>query len=378
MKEMELLPHMNISTSAKYAIGVAAAVALLAGCSGGSPSVPGTTGMTPSTTHDHSGRPLPLMLAMRLTNAAGLAPVIHPNNHKNWMDPDLRRHKHRVLVYSANENENQVDVYPYSSSGTKVKGELTSGIDDPYGLCSDSHGNVWITSFVGAGLTEYAHGATSPTTTLTDTGAAIGCAVDPTTGNVAVSNFDAGSPSGYGDVVVYTNGTGSGTAYAPTDTYLWAPAYDSSGNLYVEGRTSSFTTELLELAKGASSFTTISLPMTIDFPAGVIVDGSYVDALDQEYELGFTTGIYELSISGSTASLVTQWDYTDTCFSGYNYNDLVQGVIHAGKVIGGNLDCGASGLYRTDFWPLDGGNPTRYIDGGAFEDTGYGTALSKK
>ncbi len=364
---------MNILTTAKYAIGVTAAVALFAGCSGGSPSAPGTTGMTPST--GHGARALPPMLLRRMTNALGLAPVIRATHQKSWMSPEAK--KDRPLLYTSNQEENNVIVYAFKGKNGKVIGTLTDDMAAPYGDCSDTKGNVYIVNDEDdSPVVVFAHGASTPTTTLSnDYGEGIGCAYDPTTGNLAVSNF-AGSDSGYGDVVIYANASGSGTVYSVADTYLWGPAYDNNGNLFVEGENiDTGAKPLLEMPKGSTTFTTISLPFTIDFPASAYWDGQYVGVGDQEYEGNFTTGIYRVTISGSTATLVSQTDYEDNCYE--TYNDVVQGVIYQRKFVGGNLFCSDAGDYRIDYWNYaNGGDPLRYINGAESENTSFGQAVS--
>jgi hypothetical protein len=71
--------------------------------------------------------------------------------------------------------------------------------------------------------------------TINDTGYyPVGCAVD-SSGDVAVSNMVRTSNTA-GNVSVWHNGTGSPTVYYNPNVYeYFFPAYDSSGNLYVDG-----------------------------------------------------------------------------------------------------------------------------------------------
>ncbi len=363
---------MSIFHTATRALGVAVAVVLFAGCSAAmAPVAPGAQTGAPGS----SAKQVPPPLAMRLTNALGLAPVPRRNARASWMSANAKATG--PLLYSSNQDFSEIDVYGYKSR--KLVGQITSGVVYPYGECADASGNVWVADLEGFDLVEYAHGATKATTQLTDDyGNPIGCSVDPKTGDLAVANFE-GSPSGYGgNIVIYRNAAGAGKVYTPASTFLWPPSYDDKDNLFIEGESAvSGDHELFELAKGGKSLTEISLPFTIYFPAGVNWDGKYVDANDQAYEDTDTTGVYRLTISGSTAKLVSQTGYTDTCYD--DYVDVVQAVIDGNTYIGGNLFCQDAAKYRIDYWGYSsGGNAREYINGQSnFSDTSYGQALSK-
>jgi hypothetical protein len=363
---------MRIFHTATRVLEVAVAVALFAGCNAGvAPVSPATS----QNTSPSFAKAVPPLLAMRLTNALGLAPVIRRNDRASWVSPQAKTTG--PLLYTSNQVFSEIDVYGYKTR--KLVGQITSGVVYPYGECTDSAGNVWITNYIGFSLNEYARGATKPTKQLTDDyGYPIGCSVDPKTGDLAVANFE-GSSEGYGgNIVIYHGAAGTGKMYTPTGTYVWPPSYDDKDNLFVEGENiATDAHELLELPKGGKSLTEISLPFTIYFPAGVNWDGKYVDVNDQAYEDTATTGVYRLTISGSTAMLVSQTGYTDSCYN--NYVDVVQAVIDGNTYIGGNLYCLDAAEYRIDYWSYSGGDdPSEYINGQSnFSDTSYGQALSK-
>ncbi len=363
---------MRIFHTATRVLEVAIAVALFAGCSAGTaPVAPAAS----ANTSPSFAKPVPPLLAMRLTNALGTAPVVRRSDRASWISPKAKTTG--PLLYTSNQDFSEIDVYGYKTR--KLVGQITSGVVYPYGECADVAGNVWITNFAGFDLAEYARSARKPTKQLTDDyGYPIGCSVDPKTGDLAVANFE-GSASGYGgNIVIYHGAAGSGKVYTQASTYVWPPSYDDKDNLFVEGENIvTDAHELFELPKDGKSLIEISLPFTIDFPAGVNWDGKYVDANDQGYENTATTGVYRLTISGSTATLVSQTGYTDSCYN--NYVDVVQAVIDGNKYIGGNLYCQDAAAYRIDYWSYSGGgNPLEYINGQSnFSDTSYGQALSK-
>jgi hypothetical protein len=173
------------------------------------------------------------------------------------------------------------DVYVYSYPKGTLEGTLT-GFSTPYGLCSDSAGNVWIVNDAVNEIVEYAHGGSTPIATLPDPNEyPEGCSVDPTTGNLAVTNFY--SSSGSGSVAIYAKASGSPTLYADPDiTNFRFCGYDDKGNLWADGANSSSQFAFAELPSGKSSLTTIPVQQTFEWPGGVQYDGKYVAVGDTD------------------------------------------------------------------------------------------------
>lgn len=180
------------------------AVALLAGCVSGAQTSTVPQGATSAQAHNRSG---------------------------SWMKPEGSSED---LIYVSSpdyyqpSSESAVYVYSYPT-GTLV-GTLT-GFNLVGGLCSDASGNVWITDAVsyqtGGYVYEYAHGATTPTVTLTDQGEPIDCSVEPSSGNLAVAN--------YASIAVYPNASDAPTYYSTRPAHEADNnfiSYDGSGNLY--------------------------------------------------------------------------------------------------------------------------------------------------
>ncbi|MBV9056465.1 MAG: hypothetical protein JO351_07485 [Candidatus Eremiobacteraeota bacterium] len=268
------------------AVGMGAALGVLAACAGGSQSS-GAVSSSFAPLGVHGG--LPFAGRAPSPNFIPGTPVRHRSHGKSWMAP---REKPDNLLYIANSYAATVDVYSWRL--LKQVGSLT-GFSTPYTMCVDKAQDVYVADFGNGNIVEYAHGGTSPIKTLTQTyGPAIGCSVDPTSGNLAVSIFN-----GSGTVLIYPNGSGTPTAYTANLTSVWPPSYDSSGNLFVEGYDNvSGAPALNELPAGSSTFSKITLPFSIVFPGCVAWDGKYVAVGDQ----GVNT-IYQITVSGSTASL---------------------------------------------------------------------------
>jgi hypothetical protein len=211
-----------------------------------------------------------------ITNAGSRRDRAH-----SWMAPNA---KNEALLYVPDTLTGDVDIYTYPSG--KLAGKLT-GFNGPQDACVDKAQDIWITAEFASKIIEYAHGGTTPLTTLTDPRyLPIDCSVDPTTGNLAVTNYQSiGSPYG-GTVAIYTNASGEATLYSDgRQIYnMYYCAYDGSGNLWVDGtqypdKWPSGEFQYAELAKGSGSFANLTLtpPQTIAWPGGIQWDGTYVE-----------------------------------------------------------------------------------------------------
>jgi DNA-binding beta-propeller fold protein YncE len=259
-------------------------VAVLAGCGGSQPLI-GAPGLMPQTsafgTHAHRG--------------------------KSWMLPEASR---EALLYVVDIGG---DIYVVSYPAGKLVGTLT-GIDGPQGICSDKNGNVFITAFWTENVLEYAHGGTQPIANLGDYGYyPNGCAVDPTTGNLAVANQASMGGSG-GDVAIYTGAKGKPTDYAAGDA-LWC-AYDDQGDLFVDDGGDG----IAELSYGSQTFANIALDVAGE---GLQWDGKYLALVSPASKV-----VYRVAISGSVGTVVGTVDFKGLIATlGYDF------AIQAGKII---------------------------------------------
>jgi len=289
------------------------------------------------------------------------------------MSPDAGK---QWLIYASDADTGTVDVYNYRVQAGKLFGQIT-GFQAPWGECVDSTGDVYVTDSVAYTVTEFVHGGTSPIKTLSITGDPVGCSVDPTTGNLAVSVYYNIPPTGYGGIWIFPNGSGTPTLYQdPNVANYYSCGFDNRGNLFVEGTHTppSGPNIFDELPKGGTAFTKISLSGgSIASPAGVMWDGKYVAAADQG---SGNTAIYRISISGSTGTIVSTTVLTDTCAG--SYADVVQPWINNttprdNVVLGGNAYC----RYSFDFWNYaKGGNPKRTLPSGIAPEYGSGQTVS--
>lgn len=204
---------------------------------------------------------------------------------RSWMLPEA---KSEDLLYV--NNVYTITVYSYPTG--KLVGTL-SDFYKPFGNCTDSSGDVYITDSSFGKTYVYAHGGTKPIRTLKNPNhQPYGCAVDPITGNVAVTNYSTGSDR-TGDVAIYRKGKGQPRSYSVYGFYYYYYAgYDTKGDLFVDG-TGEYGEDFLfaELPKGAAAFKQILVDNYVAFPGGVQWDGTYLAVGDPS-----TDDIYEYAI----------------------------------------------------------------------------------
>jgi hypothetical protein len=205
------------------------------------------------------------------------------------------------LLYVANKTASEgvnVLTFPQGSRVTTIKqiGRVAS-------ICSDTSGNVWIATIRKGSdpfyLYKFRHGGTKPVETRHTRRAASGCAVDPTTGNLAVVSY-GGSSDGLVDI---WPGARKGkptfffTGFGPAGC-----AYDDSGDLFVDG-IGGTGVALAELVKGGKNFTDLTLGKNSGWTVtNVQWDGTYV-AVAASTKSGLAS-IYRIQVSGERGKIV--------------------------------------------------------------------------
>jgi hypothetical protein len=218
------------------------------------------------------------------------------------MSPDatnLRR-----LLYVSDSGDN--DVYVFSIPHGRLVGTLT-GFRGAAGVCSDKAGNVFVVDYQAAGIKEYRHGGKLPIAVLNDPNASpIACSVDPTTGNLAVTNQQTVNGSGRtepGNVVIYAHARGTPQAYTdPNMVYVSFDSYDSTGDLYISGVATSYEDSAFALlSKGGSKLKELMLNQAFCCAqeSAVQWDGQYLAVASQT-----DAKIYQFTISGTSGTKV--------------------------------------------------------------------------
>ena len=104
------------------------------------------------------------------------------------------------LLYVSDATTGYVDVFELPT-GKLV--QVITGLGQPYGECVDASGNVYVADIRQSVVGEYAHGGKYPIKVLNDNGYnPVDCSVDPTTGNLAVTNSNS-AQDGAGDVAIF-------------------------------------------------------------------------------------------------------------------------------------------------------------------------------
>jgi hypothetical protein len=193
-------------------------------------------------------------------------------------------------------------------SGSFVGDFDPAGVPGIRGMCTDTSGNVYVVGWDDLTvIAKFAHGATKPTwtTELSDRYYGNSCAVDPTTGNLAVFGNEYSSEDGPNVVMIFPNGSGSSgtpTYYTIPSTMAYASfcTYDNAGNLYADpyGYESSDRYVIAELPQGGSTFSIITPTKRIKLGPLQWVSG-YLVASDHG-------AVYRLMISGSHAKIVSE------------------------------------------------------------------------
>lgn len=140
-----------------------------------------------------------------------------------WLSPDAGSKR---LVYVSDDYGNAIEIYPQGKSNPSPIGEITDGIDGPLGTFVDSNGTLYVANSGNGTVTEYPHGSTTPSVTLSNgISGPISVAVDRD-GNVAVGEFASG------EIVEFPAGS---TSPSVTITLLSRPeqlAFDKGRHLY--------------------------------------------------------------------------------------------------------------------------------------------------
>jgi hypothetical protein len=312
---------MSISRFMQSVLGASAIAALLAGCSGGSG---GGSQLAPTV-----GRPNVIGQAVahgHVSSFAGRGTLnqAQPIKTKSWM---LNVAKNEKLVYYSDAKYGTVNAYSYPNG--KPMGQLT-GFQEPQGMCSvpskPQTGGIWIANTNASQVLEYAHGGTTVLNTIDTPGQyPIDCAVDPLTGNLAVSNIVT-TDSNAGSVTVYTSPSSPGTNYPVTSmTRVYFLSYDNQGNLFVDGSNPPNAPFLFaELPAGGAAFVSLTFPGPVSFPGSVTWDGQkdgHLVVCDQNYSL-----CYQSQILGSDISITATFGLAGA-------SDIVQGTATKSKFI---------------------------------------------
>ncbi|MGA8662374.1 MAG: hypothetical protein WA428_01080 [Candidatus Cybelea sp.] len=305
------------SRSRGFGISVAA---LLAGCGGASQLGSNQIQLGPPQTRANPA----------LIDRAAAA---HVATGRSWMASNLSK---KDLLYVSNFYSSDTLVFTYPSG--KLVGTLTGG--GTVACASASSGDWWASG--NDEMLEYAHGGKSPIKTLS--GASGACAVDPTTGDLAVLNINGD------DIIIYPGGSGSGTAYCTGIGSAYFDGYDDRGDLFIDGVTQGNAYGLVELPKGGNTCESIALSQSLEFPGAIQWFDKYLAVGDQEAHV-----IYHFAIHGTNAKEIGTTELGGS-------SDVVQFYIQKPYVAGAD-----AGNEDVELWKYPAGGPIFKTLQGSFD-----------
>jgi hypothetical protein len=241
----------------------------------------------------------------------------------------------------------QINVFSYPS------GSLVGSIADEFvtGICSDKSGNVFAVDRSYARIEEYRHGSLRPYAILhfpNNDRQPLYCAVDPNTGNLAVTIEPSADNAG---VAIFTAAKGRPKYYYYSNYNAWLEdcAYDSRSNPFVA--VSLGNSLLSELPKGGGKLQDLKLKGSGGFrtPNAVQWDGKHLTVGNQTGSNNVT--IYRVKVAGTSLSIVGR-----TMLNAYGVGST---WFEPGRIIGPS----SSGV---SLWKYpEGGNPILTIPGTA-------------
>jgi hypothetical protein len=315
---------MYSGQSAKHVLSVAAA-ALLASCSSGATSqlAPASKSATVATRVMRNGH----SLTTSVRNPKFAFPRSNERLQSHALHGKIAANVKTLWMSDSGDNAVQIFTFP---SGTYIGAAPAppEGFSEPQGMCSDKAGNVFVANTENSTIDEYAGNGTF-TQALSDPGEyPVGCAVDPKSGTLAVSNIISTS-DGAGGISLYKHA--SGTPRQLTDPNMFEvffiSYYGSTGNLYYSGFNNSFDAAISSYVSG--TFNIVALRgVTIGFP-GTVAWANTTKSLvigDQDISSGQT--FYHVRSNGNvTGSTVL------ACSS--EYCDVPQAVVKGKYIVAG-------------------------------------------
>jgi len=323
---------MKISNSAKYVIGVAAAVALLAGCTGN-----GGSGLTPSSGVAPSHQAMGSNHKVNLSETLVVPRSVHANLHRvikneRIVKPNCCALQKTLFVSDAFGGSlftGAIYMFDYVTGASL--GQVAAppeGFSEVQGGCADASGNVYFANTALSTVDEYNHSGTY-VATISDPGQyPVGCSYDRSSGDLAITNI-INTSGGAGSVSIASGGAITNTYPVPNMFRVYFPGYQAkSGVLWIAGSDSSGVFQYDSFSGGV--FTNVGVHgATVGFPGSVMWSGKsmWMNVGDQDTFSSPT--FYQVDSSGNVVgSTVT------TCTQASNICDIVQATIKGPGLVG--------------------------------------------
>jgi hypothetical protein len=239
-------------------------------------------------------------------------------------------------------------------------GSIT-GFQYPQGMCSDKHGNVYVTDTTAEETLEYSRLGRHLNTYKSDSyGYPDGCAVNPVNDDVAIVD-ETSLDGSAGQILVYAHPHSTPTVLTnPDQVSYWFAGYDPSGDLWEDGFDAA--NNVILSSCGASTCSTIETSGgTIYSPGNVQWDTVRKTWVVFDQYCKNTEGSCSYPVSGSGA-LGKPTYYSN--FQGGIACDLVQGIVAANGmkyVVGADYEYCGFARSSVDRWAYPaGGTSTHY------------------
>lgn len=299
----------RVAPNLQGAIGLAGALATLAGCGEGAPQPPAVA-VAPAQSQISTAAKSPRARVVR-PERSGMA---------SWMDSRAAK---GALLYVSDSSLN--DVFAFTWPKLRLVGNL-SGLHFPQGLCVDAAANIYVTDTAKSQVLEYAHGAATPIKRLADPHQYPASCWVGANGDLAVGNIlskQKGHQYGAGSLSIYKGASGPPKTFSYLGIVkLFFDAYDAAGNVLVDGQDASGNFAIAKFDGKKFIPLTVS-GATVNAPGSVQVTGAYVNVEDQLGASGNSI-IYRTTLSGTTLTV----DATAQLFNG---TDCVGSYVY-GKV----------------------------------------------
>lgn len=239
---------MHSAQSTKHVLSIAAVAALLAGCSNGATSqlAPEAKAVAGATGVMHNGH----LLTTSVLNPRFAFRKSDGRSHTHPLRGKIAANVKTLWISDAGDNVIQLFSFP---SGTYLGAAPPppEGLSEPQGMCSDNAGDVFVANTTKSTIDEYAGNGTFMQA-LSDPGEfPAGCAVDPASGTLAVSNIISTSDNA-GGISLYKNASGKPQQLTDPNMFevFFISYYGSTGKLYYSGFNNSFYAAISSYVKG--------------------------------------------------------------------------------------------------------------------------------
>lgn len=191
-----------------------------------------------------------------------------------WLSPQA---SHGSQLYVADQSNQRVAIFSQSSG--QPTGQITDAIAGPDGLYVDPRGTLYVCNFGAGTVTEYLRGQTTHSKTLTGT-IAPKYVVKGRDGTVYVSDFGNGSNS---NLYEYAHGSTTPTTTIPFATYPAGVALDTHDKLYVAYDDSQNNDiEVLKFSPGSTNGKNLGIHLKFGNAGGLAFDSQGDLLLDDQ------------------------------------------------------------------------------------------------